>query len=289
MARIGFLGAGAMGARMAARLMAAGHELTVWNRSPERISPLVALGALRAETPANAARDAEFVIAMVRDDEASKSVWLDEETGALAAMTRGAVAIDSSTLSLDGARAIARAARRADIDFLDAPVAGSRPQAEAGQLIYFVGGPTDVCAKSEPILRAMGAAVHHAGPHGAGAAVKLAVNTLFGVQVCAVAELLALFDAVGIDARAAFSIVSETPVASGAAKAAGASMLAGAFAPMFPVALAEKDFGYARAAAAPAAIPVTAAAHETFRQALRGGLGEQNLTSVAMLVRSAAR
>lgn len=289
MSQIGFLGAGAMGARMAARLTTAGHDLRVWNRSSDKIAPLVALGARQAETPRDAAADADFVIAMVRDDAASHAVWLNPATGALPAMKRGAIAIDSSTLSLNGALSLARAAASIEIDFIDAPVAGSRPQAEAGQLIYFVGGASDVAAKAEQILRIMGGTVHRAGAHGAGTAIKLAVNTLFGVQVCVVAEILSLFDAAGLDAAAAFSIVAETPVASGAAKAAGASMLAGAFTPMFPVALAEKDFGYARAAAGSIATPVTGAALEVFRQAMREGLDDENLTSVAKLVRGQLR
>ncbi len=288
MARVGFLGTGAMGARMAARLISDGHDLVVWNRSPERAQPLATIGATIAQTPRAVAKEADFVISMVRDDAASKAVWLDDQSGALGAMQQGAIAIDSSTLSLAWSRDLAKRAIETGVHFLDAPVAGSRPQAEAGQLIYFVGGSTEALNRANPLLRAMGAAVHHAGENGAGAAIKLAVNTLLGVQVCAIAEVLALLDASGLDAATGCAILSETPVASAAAKGAAAAMLSGSFAPMFPVSLVEKDFCYALALAEKGdTFPMAQAACDVFRQAIREGLSEENLTSVVKLFREA--
>lgn len=286
MARIGFLGTGAMGARMAARLLVAGHDLQVWNRTAARAAPLIEKGAHLASTPRAAAEGADFVIAMVRDDAASKEVWLDRRAGALAAMTRDSVAIECSTLSLQGMHDLARTASASGISLIDAPLAGSRPQAEAGQLIFFAGGVPSAVKQAESVLLAMGAAVHHAGEVGAGTAIKLAVNMLFGVQVCAVAEALALLEAAGLDPGEAFAKIAETPVVSGAAKAAASSMIAGAFAPMFPVALVEKDFGYALSAARdPKLMTVARAAYEVFRRAGREGLAQDNLTSVVKLVR----
>ncbi|HKJ84165.1 MAG TPA: NAD(P)-dependent oxidoreductase, partial [Mariprofundaceae bacterium] len=199
MPNVTLLGTGAMGSRMAANLLRAGHAVTVWNRTPEKTTPLVEAGARASHSPAEAVGEADFVIAIVRDDEASRHVWLDEATGALAAMPKGAMAIESSTLTVDWAQELAGTCRERGIDFIDAPVSGSRPQAETAQLVYMVGGePKDVEAAT-PVLTTMGSAVHHAGPAGSGAAVKLMVNAMLGIQVAAMGELLGFVDRLGVD------------------------------------------------------------------------------------------
>ena len=144
MTSITFLGQGAMGSRMADRLEAAGHDVIRWNRS----------GAV--QTPREAVADADIVIAMLRDDEASRSVWLDADTGALAGMKPGALAIESSTITRDHALALGEAVAAAGVRFLDAPVLGSRPQAEAGQLVHLIGGDRGDIAEVQPVLAATG-------------------------------------------------------------------------------------------------------------------------------------
>jgi len=285
MTDIAFLGLGAMGARMALNLVAAGHSLAVWNRDASKAEALRAAGASVAGTPAEAARRADVVIAMLRDDEASRDVWLAEDTGALGAMAAGALAIECSTLTIGWARDLSRACDAAKVRFLDAPVAGSRPQAEAGQLIFLAGGDAQALAVAEPMLKAMGGAVHHAGPSGAGAAVKLGVNALLGVQVAAMAEIIGMLGANGVDAAKAIDILGATPVASPAAKGAAASMLASAFQPMFPVELVEKDFGYIEIAAGGGGMPMAAAARLVMQAAMARGLGDRNLTSLVELYR----
>lgn len=284
MARIAILGLGAMGGRMATNLLEAGHELAVWNRTPGRGAALVERGARRASSPKNAVAGAEFVIAVLRDDDASREVWTDKADGALAGMNHEAIAIESSTLSVGWSSALAARCAEAGIAFLDAPVAGSRPQAEAKALIHLVGGEPKTVERARPVLAAMGAALIHAGPAGSGAALKLAVNMLFGVQVACVAELLALMRRGGLAPEEAFARLSATPVCSPAAKAAGEAMLAGHFAPQFPVELVEKDFGYAIQALGGAdAAPVAAAVRQVFVRAMEEGLGDQNLTAVVQL------
>lgn len=285
MTRLAVLGLGAMGARMAARLLAAGHAVTVWNRDPARAAPLVAAGAVLAPTPRAAAADAGIVLAMVRDDPASAAVWTDPATGALAGMATGAVAVDCSTLTPAHVRRMADVAAGRGVAFLDAPVAGSRPQAEAGQLVFMAGGAADDLARVEPVLRAMGAAVHHAGPVGAGATVKLAVNAMLAVQVAALAELLGFLRQGGVDPARAVEIVGATSVASPAAKAAAGAMLAGAFEPQFPIDLAAKDMGYviATAGARGAPAPVATTVRDVLDGAVRQGLGPANLPALAGL------
>ena len=283
-ARIAILGLGAMGSRMASRLLVAGHELRVWNRSPGRAAQLVADGARGASTPAEAAEGAEIVISMVRDDEAARAVWLDPEAGALGRLSSQAIVIESSTTTPNWARQLHAACDRIGASCVDAPVVGSRPQAETGQLIFLVGGKAEVAKQVEPVLLAMGSVVHHAGEIGAGSVIKLMVNALFGVQVATVAELIALASRAGLDPARAIEIVASTPTASPAAKGAAMSMLAKTFAPLFPIELVEKDFGYALQIAGSAEdAPVTAATQKVFSRAIREGFGARNLTAVAEL------
>lgn len=280
MTRIAFLGLGAMGARMAARLIGAGHGVTVWNRTPERAAPLVAMGAALAASPRAAASGAEVVIAMLRDDAASAAVWLDPETGAFAGMGAGSLGIEASTLTPAHVRALHQAAGGAG--FIDAPLAGSRPQAEAGQLIFMAGGAADLVARAEPVLLAMGGAVHHAGAAGAGAGAKLMVNALFAAQVAVMAELIGLARRLGLDPARAMEIIGATPVASPALKGAAAAMLARSFAPAFPISLVAKDMAMTMttARAVSADLPLTAATLGAYEGAVASGFGESNITGI---------
>jgi len=284
MASIAFLGLGAMGSRMVTHLLGAGHEVTVWNRSPEKTKVLCEAGASVAASPRAAVMTAQFVISMVRDDIASQFVWLDEASGALAALSSTSIAIECSTLSLDWVRRLGALCNDVSCGFIDAPVAGSRPQAEQRKLIFLVGGELWAVGQATPILSAMGGAVHHAGPVGAGAAVKLAVNGLLGVQVAALAELLGMIRQQGYAASRAADIIGATPIASAAARAAAGAMLASDFAPLFPVEMVEKDFGYALAAAGPTGqAPMMSAARSVFQKAVDVGFGADNLTGIVRL------
>jgi 3-hydroxyisobutyrate dehydrogenase len=290
MTRVAILGLGAMGSRVARNLIKAKYTVTVWNRDLAKANPLAAEGAAIARTPRAAVANADFVLSMVRDDDASRSVWLAAETGALPAMLQQSVAIEMSTLSVSWVKELAAEARGHGIEFLDAPVVGSRPQAEARQLIFIAGGDADTLARAEPVLKDLGSAVHHAGPNGAGAALKLAVNALFAVQVAAVAELVALVGEHGVGRERAAEIIGGTPVASAAAKGAMQSMLAGAFAPMFPVRLVEKDLRYAEqlCSAPELSLPMVHAARAAMQQAIKAGYGDDNLTGLFRLYASHA-
>lgn len=284
MSNIAFLGLGAMGSRMAANLIKAGHSLTVWNRTPKAAEALLAAGAQWAASPFEAAKAADFVISMVRDDSASKSVWCDPERGAFAAIRSGAIAIESSTLSVDWIRELGRSAQARGIGLIEAPVSGSRPAAEAAQLVYLVGGEAEVLASAEGVLKSMGAAIHHVGPIGSGTLVKLATNALLGIQVTALAELIGMLGRCGTDVVKAIQAIAGTPVWSPVDNVIAGSMLRGDFQPQFPVELIEKDFGYALAAAgSDATAPTLAAARAVFRQGIAHGLGGDNMTSVAQV------
>jgi 3-hydroxyisobutyrate dehydrogenase len=270
MLNITFLGQGAMGSRMADRLEAVGHKITRWNRT----------GA--TQSPREAVSDADIVVAMVRDDAASRAVWLDPQTGALGGMKADALAIESSTLTVDYVRELATAMASADRRFIDAPVLGSRPQAEAGQLIHLIGGTPELVEKAIPVLAAMSGSQLYAGPVSSGAALKLIANTLFGIQVAAMAELIGRMKGLGLDPAGATDLLGQTPLLSMGAKGASGLMLAGKHDPMFPVDLVAKDFGYALGDQ-PSSMPVAAAALGVFQRTAEAGLSEQNLTSVATL------
>jgi len=284
MSNIAFLGLGAMGSRMAHNLLRAGHRVTVWNRTPGPAELLVQAGARPARTPREAATGVDCVMVMVRDDEASRQVWLDAQTGALAGMAPGALAIDSSTLSPAWVRTLGQAVAAQGPAFLEAPVSGTLPQAESGKLIFLTGGEAAVFQRAEPLLQPMGTQIHHVGPLGTGALVKLCTNTLLGVQATVVAELIGLLRRSGADAARALEVVAATAVWSPIATRHAKAMLANDFAPQFPVALIEKDFRYTlEAAGSAAAAPTIAAARQVFADAMAQGLGELNHTAVVQL------
>jgi len=278
---IAFLGMGAMGERMARRLLDAGHALRIYNRSAARTAPLVAAGASAFATPREAASGADVVIAMVTDDQASRTVWLAPESGAASGLAPEAIAIECSTLTPGWIHELGAAVPR----LLDAPLLGSRPQAEAGALAFLVGGEGELLERARPLLSLMGGAIHHVGARGTGAMLKLAVNALFGVQVAALGELLGALARAGLDPAHTVEILGTLPVTSPAVRAAAGLVIAGRDAPLFPIDLVAKDFRYAVAMAAGrgAELPVSAAAGEQFERARAAGLGDRNIHAVARL------
>ena len=283
--RITFLGLGAMGRRMARRLVDAGHHVTVWNRSPSPAVALATQGAQAASSPREAVQGAHVVIGMVLDDAASRGVWLDPAHGAAPSMSRDALAIECSTLTPTWIGELSQALAARGIGFVDAPLAGSRPQADAGQLIFMAGGDAARVERAKPVLMSMGAAVHHVGSTGSGAWLKLAVNTLFATQVAAMAEQLALLRAAGVDVQRALAALKPMPVTSPAAAGAAALMLAHDFTPQFPVSLVTKDLGYALHSAQGMGVetPLARTVAQRFEAARAAGLGGENIVAVAKL------
>lgn len=244
--------------------------------------PLAHKGARIAGTPKTAATGAEIVFSMVYGDAASRAVWMDAESGALAGMAKGALGVEMSTLSPDHVAALHAAAKAQNVAFLDAPLAGSRPQAEAGQLIFMAGGAAADVARAEPVLLAMGAAVHHAGGPGAGSVFKLMVNTLFGAQLATIAELLGMAAKSGLDPARALEVVGSTTVASPAVKMAGGAMLARNFVPAAPIDLISKDLSLAAGMGNNLGpdMPMAQDSGEVYRAASAEGFGADNITGV---------
>lgn len=188
-----------MGRGMAERLLAAGHELVVFNRTRDKAGELIRGGAVWADSPRQAATGADAVFVMVGDDSASQSVWLGE-SGALAAdLAPAAFAIDCSTLSQDWVLDLAATARARGLRFLDCPVTGLPDAAAAGRLTLLIGADPDDLRAAEPLLQPLAVDWLHFGPAGAGTAYKLIINLMGAVQIAAAAEGMALAERAGLD------------------------------------------------------------------------------------------
>ena len=284
MSKVAFLGLGAMGSRMAANLLKVGHALTVWNREPGAADKLVGMGAKAAGTPREAAQGNEFVIAMVSDDEASRQVWLDAKVGALAGMKANAIAIESSTLTPAWVLELAAAVNSSGVKLLDAMVSGSTPQAESAQLIFLVGGDAESLRRAESLFMNLGSSVEHAGPVGSGALAKLATNTLMGVQLSALAELIGMLKKQGANAKQVLNAVSATAMWNPHLTRDMNSMLSGDFAKEFPVRLLEKDLNYTvKTGGGNTSMPTVSAVRDVFQRAIDKNLGNRNMTAVVQL------
>jgi 3-hydroxyisobutyrate dehydrogenase len=277
------LGLGAMGAGMAANWLAKGFNLTIWNRTRAKVESLAARGANISATPREAAAGADVIVAMVADDDASREVWLGDN-GALAGARRGAILIESSTLTPDWARELARAAQGAGCGFLDAPVGGSRPAAAAGQLIFFVGGEAATLEQARPALAAVGGKIHHMGAAGAGATWKLINNLLIAAQTAALAEALKLAHRAGFDPAQTQTLILAGAAASPIVQAKLPRMISGSFDETdFALYLMHKDSRYGVALAQRLGAPheMIDGARTAFARAEAAGLGVKDFAAVA--------
>lgn len=283
--KIAFLGLGEMGQRMVGALIDAKYDVVVWNRDPAKTDEVCAKGAEFASTPRAAAQNADFIFAMVRDDKASEYVWLDEANGAIQGMKQEAIAIECSTVSVNHIKFLHAAFEEASLRLIEAPLAGSRPQADAKKLIFFAAGNERDVELLRPILLTMGGACHFCGPAGAGAAIKLMVNALFGAQVAILAELIALGRDLQLDMKKALDIISSTPVCSVAASLAANAMVDKMYNPAFPIDLVSKDFALLALSSEPtkSRLPVSSAVSEVYNQGKEMGFAESNITGIIQL------
>ena len=212
MTAVGVLGIGRMGGAMARALRAAGHDLVLWNRTPDAAATLAGdLGARTASTPRETAAATEVCVTMLADGPAVDAVYGGED-GLIAGARAGSILIDCSTVPPATLRTHESAARPAGAALLDAPVSGSVALAEGGRLTLMVGGDAADVARAQPILDALGSTVFHLGPLGSGAAMKLAVNTvIFGLNQ-ALAEGLVLAEAAGVRRELAYDVLAASAV-----------------------------------------------------------------------------
>jgi 3-hydroxyisobutyrate dehydrogenase len=212
--RVAFLGLGSMGGGMAARIAAAGHTLSVFNRTGSRAAPLAKLGARVAATPRDAAQNADVIIGMTADDDSARAVWLGEQ-GALAADNApDALAIECSTLSHDFVLELAQSVRARGFRYVDAPVTGLPDAAAAGTLTLLVGATPNDLDAARPIFASLATRVLHFGLVGQGTVYKLMVNLMGAVQIAAAAEGVALANRAGLDLRLVADAIASGQAAS---------------------------------------------------------------------------
>ncbi|MGI8806733.1 MAG: NAD(P)-dependent oxidoreductase [Acidimicrobiales bacterium] len=280
---VAFCGLGQMGSPMASRLLEAGHDVTVWNRTPERAAPLQERGAARSDSPAVAVAGAEVVVTMLADPPALDEVIFGVD-GVAAGVQPGTTLVEMSTMGVEAVRSLA-ARLPSGVDLLDAPVLGSVPQATEGMLKIFVGGTEPVFERCRAVLEAMGTP-RYLGPSGAGAAMKLVANSILGALMCGLAEALALADALDLDEAAVLDILAESPIGV-TVKSKRALVESGEYPANFKLALAAKDLGLVTSAAEAAGLPLSLApaAREWFERAAAAGLGDLDYSAVIAQVR----
>jgi 2-hydroxy-3-oxopropionate reductase len=249
--RVGFIGLGLMGRPMAKHLVAAGHQVTVHNRSRAAVDDLVAAGARAAVTPAEAARLAEVVITMLPDTPDVVSV-LTGEAGVLSALAPGAIVIDMSSISPEATRDLARRVAGAGGVMLDAPVSGGEIGARDGTLAIMAGGPAEAFERARPIFECMGAPdriLHVGAEPGSGQVCKVCNQVAIGGALAGVAEALAIARRSGVDAATVRRALLGGFAASRVLDVHGERMLQGNYVPGFRAKLYQKDLRLAREAA----------------------------------------
>jgi 3-hydroxyisobutyrate dehydrogenase len=245
MARVAFIGLGRMGHGMAGRYLDAGFSVSVWNRSKTKAEDLIVRGAQWATSPEDAAIDADAVVTMVADDEASRAVWLTKD-GAAATMKAGTLAIECSTVSYKHALHMAHELRGRGLVYIDSPVTGLPDAAAAGKLTLLVGADAADLEKARPFLVPLSSTIRHFGAVGSGTVYKLINNLMGAIQIAGIAEGLAIAEQAGLDMKLVLEAV-ETGVAASPqvirhSRRMAARNFAGA---TFTAALRQKDAAYA--------------------------------------------
>jgi 3-hydroxyisobutyrate dehydrogenase len=255
-AKLAFLGLGRMGVGMALRLVGAGHQVTVWNRTKAKAKDLLAAGARWASTPAEAAAGANAAFAMLADDAASKRAWLAED-GALTNLPPGAFVIECSTISYAHVLELATAAKAKGLRYIDCPVTGLPNAAAAGDLILLVGADEADLDAARPLLAPICKAIHRFGPVGAGSGYKLMINLMGSVQIAALAEGVALAQKLGLDRNAVVTAIESGAAASPQVVRYCRPMMDRSFSdnPTFTTELRHKDASYGVALARAMGVP----------------------------------
>jgi 3-hydroxyisobutyrate dehydrogenase-like beta-hydroxyacid dehydrogenase len=245
MPRVAFIGLGRMGHGMAGRYLDAGFSVAVWNRSKAKAEDLIARGARWATSPEDAAIDADAVVSMVADDEASKQVWLTRD-GAAATMKAGTIAIECSTVSYDHALSLSRELKSRGLIYIDCPVTGLPDAAAAGKLTLLVGANAADLERARPFLEPIGSTIRHFGAVGAGTVYKLINNLLGAIQIAGLAEGLAIAEQAGLDMKLVLDSIQAGVAASPQVLRHSKRMVARDFSgATFTATLRHKDAAYA--------------------------------------------
>jgi 3-hydroxyisobutyrate dehydrogenase len=279
--RVGFLGMGLMGSRMARNLVRKGFPVTVWNRTRPRAEALVADGARVASTPAELMAEVEVACTCLSTPAVLEAVVAGPD-GLFSRARAGQLLIDFSTISPDLARSLESRARALGLDFVEAPVTGSKNGAEKGTLLLMVGGTAEAVARCAPVFQAVGEKAVHCGPVGAAAQVKLAGNALIAAMLQALSEGMLLATKAGVDPAKLLEVVQASGFRSPYFEFKGAALLKRDFSTHFAIDLMFKDLTLflETAAALRVPTPLAAATREVYALARAAGKGEQDIGAV---------
>ena len=277
MAELGFVGLGTMGGGVVRRLLAAGHAVTVWNRTREKAEPLLEAGASWADTPRSVAERSEIVFTMVTNTAAVQAVT-EGPDGILAGLGPGKVYVDMSTASPANTRAVAETVVAVGAQMLDAPVSGSVITLEEGKLSIMVGGDAETFERVKPVLEAIGPRVFHLGPNGAAVTMKIAINLSLAVQMLAFSEGVLLAEKTGIGREQAVEVMLASVIASPMVTYRGPFVLEQPDEAWFDCHMMQKDLNLAlelgRELEVP--LPTTAVTNELLTAANAMGIGDKD-------------
>jgi 3-hydroxyisobutyrate dehydrogenase-like beta-hydroxyacid dehydrogenase len=261
--QLGFLGMGAMGSRLASRLLKAGYPLVVYDRTHAKTLPLAQLGARIVGTPRELAAQASVIFSSLANDDAVEGTLQGSE-GAFEGAQPGTTFIEMSTILPETSRRLATAARAQEMNLLDAAISGSTPQVEAGTITLLVGGDQTIYERCLPILSILTERCFYMGPSGMGTSMKLVVNTLLGVGIQVLAEAVALGEKAGLEKGRLLDVLAQTAVISPRQKLALENVRREEYPTTFALQLMHKDFGLIlrEAGALRVPMPVTAAAEQ---------------------------
>ncbi|MGI6486584.1 MAG: NAD(P)-dependent oxidoreductase [Tepidanaerobacteraceae bacterium] len=283
--KIGFIGLGVMGKRMAKRIFEAGYKIKVFDVMEPVLNEFKKLGVETGESPGNVAVDADVVFMSLPNSRIVTNVVLGED-GILPKARPGTIIVDLSSITPKAIRDIYKKTSSKGVEVLDAPVSGGSAGAEAGTLTIMVGGKKEVFEKVEPILKVIGKTIYHVGEIGAGDTIKLVNNLLLGANMVAVAEALALGVKAGLDPQVMFEVITNSSGNSYALKAKYPNFISkGNFEPGFMIDLQYKDLELAVETAKDLGIPLIMGniAQQMFDIAKAEGLGQKDISSVINL------
>src|SRR2546421_12734088 len=268
---IGFIGMGHMGSHMAPRLLSAGYQLTIYDRTREKAQAIQ--GATVAGTPKEAAAHSDVVISIVTDDAAQEEIMFGPN-GALAGPHAGSVIIDMSTVSPSASRRLYKAAQEKGVAMIDAAVSGSVPQVDQGSLVIFVGGQQETYQQCKPILDVLGKNSFYMGASGMGTTMKLVVNTLLGLGMQALAEAMALGEKAGLEKGLLLDVLGQTAVLTAGQKSKLDNVRREQYPTTFALSLMHKDFSLVLSQAYDVSVsmPATAAAQQMHTAAIAKGM-----------------
>ena len=289
MTNIAYLGLGIMGRGMSANLIRAGHSVTVWNRTPERCQPLVELGARQAATPAEAVAGADVIMYCLSDDRAvADLVW--GEGRLIDAVSPGQIVLDMTTVHPDTSRAEFAAFAERGVEFLDAPVFGSKNEAANGGLWIVAGGKRELYDQVLPLLEPLSETTHYMGGNAMGASMKLVGNLVVAFQLEAIGEAMILATKAGLDPHDVLGVLHVTDFKSPIFDGVGGALVRRDFDVNFALKLMLKDANLIDRFAQDLNVPLpgVAAIRENIKAGVNKGWGEENASAFIKYLEEAA-